>query len=106
MFSIMCTLVKFRKYLVYWKFNIMIDHNNLRYFMNQKNLNDHQQKWVKKIQAYNFDIEYVKGYNNVIADALSCQAHINSIVSIIEDWKEDIIVEYAKDLLARGIAKG
>jgi hypothetical protein len=28
-------------------------------------------KWVRKIQAYDFDIEFVKGKNNVVADALS-----------------------------------
>jgi hypothetical protein len=26
---------------------------------------------MSKIQAYNFDIEFVKGKNNVVADALS-----------------------------------
>ena len=47
------------------------DHNNLRFFLEQKELNERQQKWVSKVQAYDFEIEYVKGKNNVVADALS-----------------------------------
>ena len=74
--------------------------------MNQKDLNDCQQKWVGRIQAYNFDIEYVKGTNNVVADALSRQYHINTITSYSQDWKRDIIVEYTKDPQTRRIMEG
>ena len=38
--------------------------------MGQKDLNERQQKWVSNIQAYKFDIEYVKGKDNIVADAL------------------------------------
>ena len=38
------------------KFTVKIDHNSFRYFLEQKDLNERQQKWVSKIQAYNFDI--------------------------------------------------
>ena len=34
-------------------------------------MNERQQKWVSKIQAYDFDIEFVKGKNNAVANALS-----------------------------------
>ena len=47
------------------------DHNSLRLFLEQKQLQERQQKWISKIQAYDFDIEYVNGKNNVVADALS-----------------------------------
>jgi hypothetical protein len=71
MLAIMHALAKFRQYLVGAKFVVRTDHNSLKYFLAQKDLNERQQKWVSKIQAYNFDIEYVKGKNNVVADALS-----------------------------------
>ena len=74
--------------------------------MNQKNLNDHQQKWVSKIQAYNFDIEYVKGTHNVVADALSRKGQINTLTSITGDWKNEIVVEYAKDPRTKEIMEG
>ena len=65
--------------------------------MNQKDLNDRQQKWVSKIQAYNFDIEYVKGTHNVVANALSRKGQLNTLTSITGDWKNEIVAEYAKD---------
>ena len=50
---------------------VKTDHDSLRHFLTQKDLNERKQKWVRKIQAYDFDIEYVKGKNNIVADALS-----------------------------------
>ena len=34
-------------------------------------LNERKQKWVSKIQEFDFDIEYVKGKSNVVVYALS-----------------------------------
>ena len=53
------------------RFKIKTDHNNLRYFLEQKELNERQQKWFSKVQADDFEIEYVKGKNNVVADDLT-----------------------------------
>ena len=64
-------LTKFRQYLVGSRFKIKTDHNSLKYFLEQKELNEHQQKWVSKEHAYEFEIEYVNGNNNVVADTLS-----------------------------------
>jgi hypothetical protein len=71
MLAIMHALAKFRQYLVGAKFVVRTDHNSLKYFFDQKDLNESQQKWVSKIQAYDFGIEFVKGKNNVVVDALS-----------------------------------
>jgi hypothetical protein len=54
--AIMHALAKFRKYLVGKKIVVRIDHNSLKYFLDQKDLNERQQKWVSKIQVYEFDI--------------------------------------------------
>ena len=67
----MHTLAKFRQYLVGNKFVVKTDHNSLRHFLTQKDLNEMQKKWVSKIQVYDFDTEYVKGKINIVADALS-----------------------------------
>lgn len=47
MLAIMHALAKFQQYLVCEKFHVKIDHNSLRYFMNQKDLNDRQHKWIR-----------------------------------------------------------
>ena len=43
MLAIMHALAKFKQYLVGSKFCIKIDHNNLRYFLRQRNLNERKQ---------------------------------------------------------------
>ena len=49
MLAILHTLTKFRLYLVGSRFKIETDHNNLKYFLEQKELNERQQKWVSKV---------------------------------------------------------
>jgi hypothetical protein len=63
----MHSLAKFRQYLVGGKFVVKKNHNSLRHFLGQKDLNERQQKWVRKLQAYDFNIEYVKGKKNAVS---------------------------------------
>ena len=91
----MHALIKFRKYLVWNKFAVKTDHNSLRYFLTQKDLNERQKKWVSKIQSYDFDIEYVKGKNNMVVDALS-RIPSFSLMDIAKNWKDMLLVEYAR----------
>ena len=103
MLAIMHALHKFRQYLVCGRFIVKTNHNSLRFFLNQRDLNDRQKKWVRKLQAYYFDIEYRKGKNNAVDDALSRKPTLCSLTSISTDWKVSIISEYAKDSFATKI---
>jgi hypothetical protein len=67
----MHSFVKFRQCLVGGRFVVQKDHNNLRHFMGKKELNERKQNWVRKLEDYEFDIEYVKGKKNAVVDALS-----------------------------------
>ena len=49
MLAIMHALAKCRQYLVGEKFVVRTYHNSLKYFLDQKDLNERQQKWVSKI---------------------------------------------------------
>ena len=60
-------------------------------------MNEHQQKWVSKVQAYDFEIEYVKGKNNIVFDALSRWPAALSLMSISIDWRSHLLVEYSKN---------
>ena len=73
----MHALINLTQYLVGNKFVFKVDHNILRYFVTQKDINVRKQKWVSKIQKFEFDIEYVKGNNNVVVDALSRRPYIS-----------------------------
>jgi hypothetical protein len=96
MLAIMHALAKFRQYLVGGKFVVKTDHNSLMHFLGQKDLNERQQKWVSKIQAYDFDIEYVKEKKNAVVDALSRRLEMCSLSKISADWKYEFLVEYSK----------
>ena len=95
----MHALIKFRQYLVGNKFVVKNDHNSLRHFLTQKDINERKQKWVSKVQEFDFDIEYVKGKSNLVVDALSRRPSI-SLMDVAEDWKAILEVEYAKDKFA------
>jgi hypothetical protein len=106
MLAIMHALAKFRQYLVGGRFVVKTDHNSLKHFLEQKDLSERQQKWVSKVQAYDFDIEYVKGKNNVVADALSRRPTTFSMSEIAADWKSLLLVEYSKNAFARELIDG
>lgn len=106
MLAIMHVLAKFRQYLVGNRFKVKTNHNGLRFFLEQKELNERQQKWVHKVQAYDFEIEYVKGKSNVVADALSRRPAALSLLEISVDWKAHLLVEYSKNKFACKILDG
>ena len=47
---------------------------------------------MSKIEAFVFDIEYVKGKNNVVVDALYRRPFI-SLMDVAENWKATLEVE-------------
>ena len=102
----MHALAKFWQYLVGNRLRVRTDHNSLRFFLEQKQLLERQQKWINKIQAYDFDIEYVKGKNNVVADALSCRPTTLSLMSLDTDWRAQLLVEYSKDKFSCEVLDG
>jgi hypothetical protein len=106
MLAIMHALTKFRQYLVGNKFVVKTDHNNLKYFLEQKDLSECQQKWVTNVLAFDFGIEYVKGKKNIVADALSMRPTTCSLMEISTDWKSHLLVEYSKNKFACEILDG
>jgi hypothetical protein len=106
MLAIMHALTKFKQYLVGNRFVVKTYHNSLKYFLEQKDLSERQHKWVTKVQAFDFDIEYVKGKKNVVADALSRRPTSFSLMDISTDWKAHLLVEYSKNKFACEVLDG
>jgi hypothetical protein len=104
--AIMHALTKFKQYLVGSKFMVKTDHNSLTYFLEQKDLSECQQKWVMKVQAFKFDIEYVKGKKKILFDALSRRPATCSLMEISADWKSHLLVEYSKNKFACEVMDG
>ena len=101
----MPVLAKFRQYLVGSNFIVKTDHNSLRHFLTQREINDRKQKCVRKIQSYNFDIKYKKGKMNVVVDTLSRQPTI-SLMHVPNDWKSQLAIEYSKAKFACEVLDG
>jgi hypothetical protein len=57
------------------KFTVRTDHKSLEYFKTQPHLSARQTRWKDTIANFDFDIEYVQGKTNVVADGLSRIVH-------------------------------
>ena len=62
---------QFKEYLQYQPFLIQTDNNPLTYVMMTPNLDAVRHRWVAAMAGYNFQIEYIRGSDNKVADALS-----------------------------------
>ena len=71
------------------------DHHGLKYLFDQPNLNARQARWLELISELEFNIVYVKGKENCIADALSRRMHVVFVaaVSLGKSNLKDIILE-------------
>ena len=62
-----------KPYLMGCHFHIKIDHQRLKYFLEQRLSYPEQHKWVKKMLDYDYEIIHKKGNENVVVDAMSRQ---------------------------------
>ena len=58
-------------YLSSGPFEVRTDHKTLSHLMQQKLTTPGQLSWLSKLMAFDFEITYKKGVENVVADALS-----------------------------------
>ena len=69
--AIIHALKMWRHYLLGRRFVLMNDHIGLTYLFDQSNLNVRQARWLTTINEFDFEIRYIKGKENRVADALS-----------------------------------
>ena len=62
----------FKEYLPYRPFLVKTDNNPLTYIMSTPNLDATEHCWVNALAKYDFQLEYQKGRDNAMANALSC----------------------------------
>ena len=62
---------QFREYLQYQPFLIRTDNNPLTYVLTTPNLDAIGHRWVVAMVGYNFEIQYIRGSDNKVTDALS-----------------------------------
>lgn len=69
--AILASVRHFRPYLYGRHFTIFTDHNPLCWLYKIKEPNSRLVRWKLKLDEYQFDIQYKKGRENSVADALS-----------------------------------
>ena len=62
---------QFHEYLQYQPFTIWMNNNPLTYILTTPNLDAIGHRWVSTLASFDMNIEYLRGVNNKVADALS-----------------------------------
>lgn len=69
--AILEALMKWEDKLVGYPIHIITDHKALEFFNTQSQLSRRQHRWMEYLSRFQFDITYIKGERNKIADCLS-----------------------------------
>jgi RNase H-like domain found in reverse transcriptase/Integrase zinc binding domain len=96
---------KWRHYLLGAEFVIKTNHINLKYLLEQRVNTPMQHKGLRKLLGLNYKIQYKKGVDNKVADALSRQTMLDSQANLtvlafselIPKWVGDIQQSYECD---------
>ena len=82
--AIIQALGTWRHYLMGAKFTVMTDHRSLQYFKTQPQLSNRQIHWKDVIANFDFDIVYIEGKTNIVADGLSRRSdHVDTSSSML-----------------------
>jgi hypothetical protein len=65
------TLKRFRGLLHGTSFTVRTDHKGLIHLKSQRDLSPRQHRWLDILNEFDFEIEYIPGETNELADALS-----------------------------------
>ena len=71
MLAILEALLKWEDKLLGYHIHVVTDHKALEFFKTQIHLSARQTRWMEYLVRFDFDIRYIKGELNKVADALS-----------------------------------
>jgi len=69
--AILEALLKWEDKLLGRQILVVTDHKALEFFKMQRRLNSRQAQWMEYLAHFDYDITYIKGETNLVADALS-----------------------------------
>lgn len=104
--AIVWAIKRLRQYLLGRKFIIETDHQALKWLHNVKDPSSRLMRWRLRLEEYHYEINYKKGKQNLVADALSrmhpvtirsnepCTSKIviRDLVKEFDDWKTRVTV--------------
>ncbi len=85
--AILEALHKWEDKLIGQKIHVITDHKALEFFKTQSTLSNRQRRWIEYMSKFNFDITYIKGEYNKVADCLS-RYYENDTVNDIHEFHE------------------
>uniref|UniRef100_A0A2N9HGB9 RNA-directed DNA polymerase n=1 Tax=Fagus sylvatica TaxID=28930 RepID=A0A2N9HGB9_FAGSY len=95
--ALVLSVKKWRPYLFGQNFVIKTDQQSLKHLLEQRIGTPMQQKWISKLLGYHFVVEFKRGKENVVADALSRQVDTDLMTELKNSYQEDPVT---KDLMA------
>ncbi|GFX42914.1 retrovirus-related Pol polyprotein from transposon 17.6 [Trichonephila clavipes] len=85
------------------KFKVFTDHKPLAGFLSNKNPSSKILRWKLALEEFNYDIHYIRGSLNSVADHLS--RYINNITIVLPDSKDLINMQREDSVLSTIIQK-
>jgi len=93
----MFALKLWRHYFIERIFELRTDHQSLKHLFTQSDLNARKRRWSEFMSEYDFEISYIKGKENVVADALSKRPRTFSLVALKVNLGEHVLEKLFKD---------
>ncbi|KAJ4821432.1 polyprotein [Rhynchospora pubera] len=110
--ALLTAINKWRHYLVGGLFIIRTDQISLKYLLEQRIHTTMQYKGLCKLLGLDYKIEYKKGIENVVADALSRRSHdetlnkeLMMVSELIPAWVEELQQSYEGDEWSSSLRK-
>src|ERR1700722_1735471 len=69
--AILEALLRWEDKLIGNQLNVVTDRRALEFFKTQQQLSSHQMQWMEYLSRFDYDIQYIKGTSNKVADSLS-----------------------------------
>jgi len=99
MLVILTAVKKWSVYLLGRQFKIKIDHESLKFLLDQTASTPAQHKWMLQMMPYDFKVVYRKGTSNTVTDVLSRQpqATLHALLVISTDLIHRIKASYIQN---------
>ena len=104
LFVLVLPVTKWKHYLVGHYFVIRIDHQALKYLLEQRLTHPLQHKWLTKLLGLDNEIQYKKGTENGTSRDLDAVGnHLSAISSVQSDWVQKLLESYEGDALLQDL---
>lgn len=100
--AVLMAIQKWKHYLQGHHFILKTDQQSIKYIMEQRFTTALQQRWISKLLGLDYEIQYKKGVENRVADALSrkdiASSTVYAITTVQPQWVSEVLDSYKGDL--------